>query len=168
MRAYSAEALTAYNTEAARLGKEQLAMPTTLTQAATQPQPIDGKTAHRELAQLMRDKDARVALQKRSAGATLAAAELKMLEHHDALTAANNAQARIEKAAKVTRPPRASINPPLVKPQFASIDEARAKRLEHQQNLSGPYYVPTHPAHAQVRAEVKAAYQLETGEATTK
>ena len=53
-------------------------------------------------------------------------------------------------------------------PRFKDVDEARRARLEHQNNLSGPYYTPTHPDHAQVRAEVKAAYQLETGEAETK
>lgn len=166
MRAYAAEALTAYNENITELGGEPLA--TTLTAGTQQAPAIDGKSAYKELANLMQDKEVRVALTKRTAGATLSASEVKTLEHHDYLQSANNNQARVEKAAKVTRPPRASINAPTVAPKFKDVDEARARRLEHQNNLSGPYYVPTHPAHAQVRAEVKAAYQLETGETETR
>lgn len=166
MRAYRDTAVAAYNQKATELGKETLPMPTALT-TGTQPPAIDGKSAYKELTALMQDKGMRTALQKRTAGATLTAAEVKRLEHHDALQGANNGQARAEKAAKVTRPPRTSIAPPIVAPKFESAEAATARRLEHQNNLSGPYYDPSSPGYAQARAEVKAAYQLETGEAGT-
>jgi hypothetical protein len=55
-----------------------------------------------------------------------------------------------------------------VAPKFKDVDEARAKRLELQHDLSSPYHAPNHPDYKQARETVKAAYQLETGEAETK
>ena len=103
MAAYMDEAVSAYNTKAIELGKEPL-MATALTQTTQQAPAIDGKTAHRELAALMKDGELRTALTKRTSGASLTASETKKLAYHDEIVAANNAQARAEKAAKVTRP----------------------------------------------------------------
>jgi hypothetical protein len=117
---------------------------------------------------LIKQTEVVIALQKRRTGQALDARQTAMLAHHDALDSANRAQAQLEKAAKVTRPPRASIDAPTVAPKFKDVDEARAKRLELQHDLSGPYYAPSHPDYKQARETVKAAYQLETGEAETR
>ena len=84
-----------------------------------------------------------------------------MLAHHDALDSANRAQAQLEKSARVTRPPRAALTAPPVPPKFESVEAATARRLEHQNNLSGPYYNPASPEYAQARAEVRSAYDME-------
>ena len=76
---------------------------------------------------------------------------------------ANRGQAMIEKAAKVTKPPRASIEAPIVAPKFKDVDEARARRLELQNDLAGAYHNPASVGYKQARAEVKAAYDMETG-----
>ena len=68
-----------------------------------------------------------------------------MLEHHDRLVQASNAQARIEAPAKGDKAPKASIDAPIVAPKFKDVDEARAKRLELQHDLSRPYHTPSHP-----------------------
>lgn len=74
-------------------------MPTTLTQATQQPA-IDGKTAFKELANLMKQPEVVVALRRRRTGQTLDARQSAMLEHHDALDSANQAQAQLEKAPR--------------------------------------------------------------------
>jgi hypothetical protein len=162
MRAYRDTAVTAYNEKTTKLGKETLPMPTALT-TGTQPAAVDGRSAYKELANVMQDKEVRIALQKRTTGAALTAAEVKKLEHHDYLQAANNVQARVEKAAKVTKPARASITAPIVTPKFESVEAATARRLEHQNNMSSAYYDSSSPGYAQARAEVRAAYDMETG-----
>jgi hypothetical protein len=166
MRAYTIEAITAYNEKATELGKEPMA--TALTQTTQQQPIVDGKSAYKELATLIKQPEVVIALQKRRTGQTLDARQIAILDHHDVLDAANRAQAQLEKAAKVTRPPRAAIEAPTVAPKFKDVDEARAKRLELQHDLSSPYHVPSHPDYKQARETVKAAYQLETGEAETK
>ena len=143
MRAYRDEVVTSYNEKIVELGGEP--MPTTLTQATKQQPAIDGKSAYKELANLIKQPEVVIALQKRRTGQTLDARQVAMLEHHDALESANRGQAMIEKAAKVTRPPRASIEAPIVVPKFKDVDEARAKRLELQHDLSSPYHAPSHP-----------------------
>ena len=166
MRTYVDTALTAYNERITELGGTPLA--TTLTQTPQQTI-VDGKTAWRELAALMKQPELHIALQKRRTGQAITdARQVALLEHHDMLDSANRAQVAIERAQKVTRPPRASIEAPPVAPKFKDVDEARAERLRLQHDLSGPYHTPSHADYKQARETVKAAYQLETGEAVTK
>ena len=73
MRAYRDEAVTAYNEKIVELGGEPMA--TTLT-TGTQPPAIDGKTAYKELANLAKQPEVAIALQKRSTGQTLDARQI--------------------------------------------------------------------------------------------
>jgi hypothetical protein len=165
MRAYTDEVVTAYNEKIVEFGGEPI-VATALTD--TQQPAVDGKSAYKELAALMKQPEVIVALQKRRTGQALDARQVAILDHHDALDTANRGQAMIEKAAKVTRPPRASIDAPTVTPKFKDVDEARAKRLELQHDLGSDYHNPASVGYKQARETVKAAYQLETGEAETK
>ena len=165
MRAYTDEVVTAYNEKIVELGGEPI-VATALTD--TQQPAIDGKAAYKELAALVKQPEIIVALQKCRTGQALDARQVAMLEHHDALDSANRGQAMIEKAAKVTKPPRASIEAPIVTPKFKDVDEARAKRLDLQHDMGGDYHNPASAGYKQARETVKAAYQLETGEAEAK
>ena len=167
MGAYMDEAIASYNAEISKLGGEPLPMATTLT-AGTQPPVIDGRTAFKELTQWMKNKEVVTALQRRRVGQSIDERQTALLAHHDALSAANNSQARAERAQKVTKPPRASIEAPIVAPKFKDVDEARGKRLELQHDLGSDYHNPASAGYKQARETVKAAYQLETGEAQTK
>jgi hypothetical protein len=76
----------------------------TLTPGANAPA-IDGKTAFREIAAIAGSPEGRIALQRHANGQALDPAQKALIQRHDELLAANDAQARLERPPSDAPPP---------------------------------------------------------------
>jgi hypothetical protein len=79
-------------------------MATTLTPGASAPA-IDGKTAFKEIAAIAGSPEGRIALQRQRTGQSLDPAQRALVQRHDQLLAANDAQARLERPPSDAPPP---------------------------------------------------------------
>lgn len=102
---FSEEELYAALPAPAEVAEGEKDVATTLTKPLTPAAPVDGRTAFRELGELMTKPEMRIALQRSRTGQPLDGAQAALVARHDELLAANNAQARLERPPSSAPPP---------------------------------------------------------------
>jgi hypothetical protein len=145
--------------------KEVSTTSTSLTSTMKPGKAIDPKTAYKELAQIAGSREGSIALQKKRTGQTLTAGEARIVARHDALLAANAAQARAE------RPPlpgsyksektyvSTRIQEIAKLPPFEQANAARGYRAELRRHPA--FLDERHAEHKQILEEVHRTYGAE-------
>ena len=129
---------------------------------------IDGKTAFKEIAAIAGSQEGRIALQRQRNGQSLDPAQRALVQRHDQLMAANDAQARLE------RPPSSAPSPMRIwlEPEVLAFAKnqseterrhlgaehiAKTQRADHK---TSPYWNASLPGHKAAVLGMKIATEM--------